>query len=206
MELVVLSATGALSPGPLTFALLAEGAKKGWKAGLYAALGHVVVEVPLILLLALGASALVSSREFQSAVSLVGGLVLAYYTALSLKGLLRGSAGSPARGASHSSPFILGALLTGLNPHFLLWWATIGVKIVVDILSCLGGGWPLVLAMYPLHAWLDLVWLPIVAFLGSRGRRLGQKPFKALLAALTLLMAYFAASFTYSGLTALIPA
>jgi threonine/homoserine/homoserine lactone efflux protein len=53
-EVVLLSASGVLSPGPLFLANLIYGSKGGLHSGIKIALGHTIVELPLIILLALG--------------------------------------------------------------------------------------------------------------------------------------------------------
>src|ERR671930_1089170 len=53
-EVVVLSASGVLSPGPLFLANLMYGSKQGYQAGIKIANGHMAVELLLIILLSLG--------------------------------------------------------------------------------------------------------------------------------------------------------
>lgn len=52
-EVVLLSASGVLSPGPLFWANLIYGSKGGYHSGIKIALGHTIVELPLIIILAL---------------------------------------------------------------------------------------------------------------------------------------------------------
>ena len=52
-EVVLLSASGVLSPGPLFLANLIYGSKGGYHSGIKIALGHTIVELPLIIILAL---------------------------------------------------------------------------------------------------------------------------------------------------------
>ena len=51
---IILTASGALAPGPLFFATVSQGSKHGAKTGLIFSLAHTVVEFSLIMLLALG--------------------------------------------------------------------------------------------------------------------------------------------------------
>ena len=51
---ILVTASGALSPGPLFFALITYGAKSGAKGGLGFAVAHPLIELPLVILLALG--------------------------------------------------------------------------------------------------------------------------------------------------------
>ena len=74
---VVVSASGVMSPGPLTFATIASGSKKGWKAGPSIGLGHLMVELPLVLVIAMGA-AFISSLDLRW-VSFGGGIFMVIF-------------------------------------------------------------------------------------------------------------------------------
>jgi len=52
-EVVLVSAPGVLSPGPLFFANIIYGSKMGITAGIKIAYGHTMVELPLIIILEL---------------------------------------------------------------------------------------------------------------------------------------------------------
>ncbi|HZA06729.1 MAG TPA: hypothetical protein VE619_03410, partial [Nitrososphaeraceae archaeon] len=55
-EVVLLSTSGVLSPGPLFLTNLIYGSRQGSHAGIKIAYGHTIVELPLIILLALSLS------------------------------------------------------------------------------------------------------------------------------------------------------
>ncbi len=46
-QVMAVSASGALSPGPLTVATMALGTRGGWKAGVFVSFGHALFELPL---------------------------------------------------------------------------------------------------------------------------------------------------------------
>lgn len=54
MQVILLSASGVLFPGPLFFANLFYGSKEGVRSGIKIALGHTIAELPLILIISLG--------------------------------------------------------------------------------------------------------------------------------------------------------
>ena len=56
--IITVSLSGVMSPGPLFAANIAYGLKGGIKAGLKMAYGHTVVELPLVVLLGIGAISL----------------------------------------------------------------------------------------------------------------------------------------------------
>nr|MDO8134030.1 LysE family transporter [Candidatus Njordarchaeum guaymaensis] len=53
-KVVVISLSGALAPGPLTASTATLGAKRGWKAGFSVSVGHMLVELPLVVAVSLG--------------------------------------------------------------------------------------------------------------------------------------------------------
>ena len=67
-------------------------------------------------------------------------------------------------------PFIAGIGLTALNPFFLIWWLTIGLKLILDAMII----WAFVgiLIVFVLHIWMDFVWLGITAFLASKSSKI----------------------------------
>ena len=54
LMVIAISASGVMSPGPLFTANIVYGLKEGRNAGLKMALGHTIVELPLIILLGIG--------------------------------------------------------------------------------------------------------------------------------------------------------
>lgn len=165
---VGVSLSGVMAPGPITTATLAAGSRRR-HAGAWLAMGHAVVEVPLILLLAAGAGSVLELPWVRRSVGLAGGV---YLLALGV-GLLR-SARSPAgRGPaeerrSQRSPWLTGVVLTAANPYFLLWWATVGLALVLQAVE-LG---VLVLALFVVVHWLcDLAWLEVLSWASHQGAR-----------------------------------
>ena len=63
---IAISASGVMSPGPLFTANIVYGLKEGKIAGLKIAMGHTVVEFPLIFFLGLGTISLETFPEYLS--------------------------------------------------------------------------------------------------------------------------------------------
>jgi len=203
IEVVIVTASGALSPGPLTFATMSEGAKKGWKAGLYAALGHAAVELPLVILLALGLAGLFRDEFTRKVLGLIGGISLIAYSVLQLveaKKLWGKALEFKGKGGGRSG-FLTGVVLSAFNPFFLLWWATVGVKLVIDALSVLQPLLLSVVVFYASHVWMDVVWLPIVALAGYKGSRISGKALSLVLLALSIALIYYGVMFIATALS-----
>ena len=76
ITIIVLTASGALAPGPLFFATISHGTKHGAKSGFVFSLAHTVVEFSLIMVFALGLLTVASESIVQIVVGLSGGIVL----------------------------------------------------------------------------------------------------------------------------------
>jgi len=199
---VAVSASGALSPGPLTAATATLGAKRGWKTGLLAALGHAMVELPLVVLIGLGLFVALESAIVSSALALAGGCFLLFFGSLTLRDALKPGPLSKAEAKGpYDSPLLVGLALSALNPFFIVWWLGIGAPLIFEAL----GLWGLqgIALMYVSHVWLDFAWLPVVAYLASLGR-LNTKLLKALLLFLALAVIFFGISFLERGLSSLV--
>lgn len=190
----VITVSGALSPGPLTIATLIHGAKRGLKAGLNCAFGHMLVELPLTVLIALGLLSLMKT-DVQQVLTIVGGLALIAFGALQLRETLRTENGSQNPPLENSfslnrSALLTGAILTGLNPFFILWWVSIGSALVYEALN-LGLVEGLTI-MYMAHVWVDYAWLGLIAYLSGRGMRiLGRKMYRYILIGFSIALIVF---------------
>jgi len=192
---IVVTVSGALSPGPLTIATLIHGAKGGLKAGLNCALGHMLVELPLAVLIGLGLLNLMGSGV-QHILEIVGGLALVGFGMLQLRGVLRSENGSQDVSAEDfmlpvsGSALITGVTLTGLNPYFILWWLSIGSALIYEALN-LGLVEGLAI-MYLAHVWIDYAWLGLIAYLSGCGRRvLGRRVYRYMLMGFSIALMVF---------------
>ncbi len=172
-SVVIVSASGALAPGPLFVATVSEGLKKGARAGLLSATGHMLVELPLVLLLASGLTLFLAEGSiYRVWIGLAGGAALLIFGTLQIRGALISGEGSSygSRHSGMSGALIVGIVFTGLNPYFIAWWLTVGAKLVLDALSL--AAWVGILAMYAAHIWIDYAWLYLAALLSHRGASL----------------------------------
>jgi threonine/homoserine/homoserine lactone efflux protein len=163
LSTVVISLTGVMSPGPVTAATLAAGARER-HAGLMMAIGHGIVELPLVLLIVMGLGRFFQIEGIRIAFGIIGGVFLAVLGMQMLRSVRRPSAsGEPAKGRT---TLATGILLTACNPYFLLWWATVGLALATQA-SQLG---LLAFALFAILHWLcDLFWLEILSQASYRG-------------------------------------
>lgn len=198
-EIIGVTASGAFSPGPLTLSTMVGGRTVGARYGLLVALGHMLVELPLFLLLSFGSLlAAVGSGTLKIA-ALLGGLSLLVYAALTLKALL--AEGTPARVSMPATqPLAVGFLLTAFNPYFLAWWFSAGFKLVLDIISY-SRDLVFLSVAYVSHVWMDYLWLAAVAWLARRGELSAPKVMVPVQIALTLILVYYGVTFLSEAFT-----
>jgi threonine/homoserine/homoserine lactone efflux protein len=159
---VMISLSGVLSPGPMTAAVLQQGSRSA-RTGIYFALGHAVIEIPLIFLIFLGIGNLLRMEGVRIAIGIAGGLYLFFIGT----GLLRQKPdGECDKNIAMSSPFFSGIFLSSGNPYFLLWWGTIGVGLVIGAARF---GLPGLILFAALHWLCDLVWYSFLSFASFRG-------------------------------------
>jgi threonine/homoserine/homoserine lactone efflux protein len=201
---IVVTASGALAPGPLSFGILMHGSKEGARSGFSSAIGHTLVEFPLVLALALGLLAAASQPAIKSVIGLAGGLGLVGFGVLQIyhtvKSKPEGNQKPKTRNLPASS-LVLGFALTGLNPYFIVWWLTIGSVLIVQALAfaaIIG-----VLIMYVAHVWMDYVFLTSLAYFAKKGRNIvGSKYYKLVLIAFGLILAYYGVTFIWDAMKA----
>jgi threonine/homoserine/homoserine lactone efflux protein len=116
IEVIALSASGVLAPGPLFFANLVYGTRHDKWSGIKVAYGHTAVELPLIIMLAAGLFTFDSAKKYVSVVGLVGGIAILAFAGLQIATILKEKRGydmpSLARG---KGPFIMGVALSALE-------------------------------------------------------------------------------------------
>lgn len=195
--MIIISSSGVMSPGPLFAANVTYGLRQGAKAGLKMAYGHTAVELPLILLLGLGVISLDKFPEFRLIISIIGALALFVFAVLQIKSIFKEKI--QIRSESKNGPFIAGMLFTGLNPFFIIWWFTIGLKLITDSIEI----WSFagLVIMFGFHIWMDYVWLMSVAFISKKGSRiLSNRNYKILMIGISGLLIYFGITFLQDAL------
>jgi threonine/homoserine/homoserine lactone efflux protein len=193
---VVVTASGALMPGPLFAANLLQGAKGGARSGFIFSIGHMLVELPLVFLMGLGISSLLNFPGFTMLVSLIGGSALVVFGVLQIRDVTRSSfSQEPVEGPKlQRRALILGVGLTAFNPFFIVWWLTVGLGLIVQAVEL--GALLGVLLMYSSHVWMDYAWLTGTAYLAARGKTLLKaRGYRLLLIGLAVLLIYFGAGF-----------
>lgn len=198
--IVLVTASGALAPGPLFFAAISHGAKLGARGGLAFAVGHTLFEFPLIILLALGLNTIVSEPVVKLLTGVIGGLALIVFGVMQIRDCLTSRFGVPkSRGTVFHNPILIGLVFTGLNPFFIVWWLTVGGSLIFEALEL--ALLPGVILMYAFHVWMDYAWLTAVAHFARVGiNTIGARWYRAIMAFFGVVLIYFGITFLVSAL------
>lgn len=186
---IIVSASGVMAPGPLFASTIASGAKQRL-AGLKIAIGHTIIELPLVLGIGLGVLSLKSLPQFGTIIAVLGATSIFGFAILQIRSTIRNT---PIKSTRYG-PYLTGILLTGLNPFFLAWWFSIGIKMISDAML-LWSIWG-ILIMFAIHIWMDFAWLGFVSMMSSRGTKLlSAKSYKIFMIGINGAMIYFGVSF-----------
>ena len=127
-----ISLTGVMLPGPMTAATIAKGYSDK-HAGAWIAAGHAVIEVPIIAVIYaviyFGFEHSIDLPQVKMGIYLAGGLMLLYLGFRMFRAT--GDATDKVAGLPASS-LVTGIVITGTNPTFYIWWATVGIALVAS--------------------------------------------------------------------------
>jgi threonine/homoserine/homoserine lactone efflux protein len=167
-SVVLISLSGVLLPGPL-FAVTMEKAAKRKNAGLLIAVGHGIVEFPLMFFIYFWLSQFAIPDAVPIAVGVVGGLLMMYIGVNTFRN--RGKTNQKVEVPRQES-LLAGIWTTAVNPGFILWWITIGTTLILNaqIFGLLG------FSVFTVVHWLcDFIWYAVVAFVIFKSRRFWNK-------------------------------
>ncbi len=156
------------------------------------ATGHTIVELPLVILLGIGVFSVETLPEFRTVISILGAVTIFVFAGLQIRTVFKNNA--VCSGTSPRDPLVTGIVFSALNPFFIIWWLTIGFKLISDamLIWAFGG----VLIMFALHIWMDFAWLGAVSLLASRGRNiLSNRNYKIVMIGLSVMLIYFGITF-----------
>jgi threonine/homoserine/homoserine lactone efflux protein len=159
-----ISLSGVLMPGPL-FAVTIEKAAKNKAAGALIALGHGVVEFPLMFIIFFLLSEFEVPWTVQAGVGIVGGALMIFMGAQTFRNRNKAD---ETHARSKQDSFLAGIRTTAANPGFVLWWLTVGTTLILNakLFGLVGFS-----VFAGLHWSCDFVWYTVVAFLIFQSRR-----------------------------------
>ena len=165
LSAVGISLSGVMLPGPLTAATIAKGYHEK-NAGVFIGLGHGIIEIPIIALIYFGFATYLTIPLVKQAMGVAGGLLLVIMGLmifLTFKKPVAGSVSLP------YNSLVTGIIMTGGNPYFFLWWATVGVALIAGAVTF--GIYALVLFTV-VHLACDIGWEQVVSMTVFKTRHL----------------------------------
>jgi len=163
-EAIIISMSGVLAPGPISAIVVGKGSKSP-HAGAWVAIGHGIVEIPLMVAVFFGVGSLMDSLVLRTIIAILGGGFIIWMGI----GMLRSLRQSGLEGQADSRPPILAGIIFSIgNPYFLVWWVTIGAALILRSVEFGVIGF---IAFAAGHWLCDLLWdwfLSILAFKGGQ--------------------------------------
>ena len=194
-SVAIISLSGVMMPGPVTAVTIAKGRSSG-NAGALIAIGHGVIEIPLMLLIYLGFAQFFTYEIVRRVIGFVGGSMLGFMGLQMFRA--KGRLTTEERDVRFSSVFS-GVVTTAANPYFFLWWATIGSALVIN--STLFG--VVGFLMFALVHWsIDFLWDLAVSKTVYKSRGFWNRTVhRIVFSVCALILVVFGAWFVYSALT-----
>jgi len=163
-SVLLISLSGVLMPGPL-FAVTIKKAATSKISGALIAVGHGLVEFPLMFLIFFVLSQFEIPTLAQVAVGLVGGALMIFMGVQAFRGRHKREDAlvSPKRDSVFA-----GVYTTAANAGFILWWLTIGTALILNakLFGLLGFS-----IFAGVHWFCDFAWYTAAAFLIFKSQR-----------------------------------
>ena len=194
VQVFVISISGAMQPGPVTATSITMGTRNRW-AGSWVAVGHGIVEFPLMILIVLGLGSIFQKNHVQIVIGILGGLTLLYMA----NGMFRtASQNSGAQAAAKmDKPVWAGVVLTISNPYFLIWWATVGLWLATGATKI---GLHAFILFTIVHWLVDFMWVTALSFASFHGTTLlGPNVQKRVMQVCAGAMLFFGLYFLYKA-------
>ncbi len=193
LKTVIISLSGVMAPGPITAVTVSKGTQQP-HSGAMIALGHGIVELPLMLMILIGFGQFLEITWVKFIIGVVGGLFL-------LKmgiGLLK-SIHNTRINHTHQqyTPLQAGVMLTIANPYFLIWWVTVGAMLITGAYQF---GFLGLATFFMVHWSCDFLWLYFLSSLSFKGGQFfGKRLQQVIFAFCGAFLLFFSGKFIYDA-------
>lgn len=200
----IVALSGAMMPGPMLSAAVAETLKADWRVGPYMVLGHGILELVLIMALVAGLAAFLTQPAVTLAIALLGGIVLIFLGVNMSRDALRSRLSldmepSAPQPKARLHPAVAGLTVSMANPYWWLWWATIGLSYISLAMKSGSLG---MASFFSGHISADLLWYSLVTIAVSGGRKfMNPRVYQIILTGCGIFLVGMGIYFIYSGLT-----
>lgn len=194
LKAALISLSGVLSPGPITAVTVSKGTEHPL-TGLYVAIGHAIVELPLMILIAVGLDKYLQINWVRVAIGVLGGLFLFKMGFGLLKNIFSTKIGYD---NFNYTPIQAGVILSISNPYFLIWWTTVGAMLLSGAYQF---GMVGVILFMLIHLGCDFLWYIFLSSLTFKGGQFfGQRLQQILFTICGLFLLFFSGKFLYDAI------
>jgi threonine/homoserine/homoserine lactone efflux protein len=198
----IIGFSGALMPGPLLTATVSESARRGWIAGPMLVLGHGILELTLVAALLLGLAPFLIKDGVFGVIALAGGVILMWMAVGMMRSLPTLTLAVETADAPRGRLVLAGVFMSLANPYWTIWWATIGLGLMLQSQRVDAWG---VTCFFVGHILADLVWYVAVSTAVGKGRRLfNDRFYRGLISVCAAVLVVFAFIFLYAGMLRLL--
>ncbi len=194
--------SGALMPGPLLGMTIDTGLKKGFKGGILIALGHAMLDLVTLILLMVGLKEFMTNTIVSAVIGIVGGAVLVQ---MGIRMFLQAHRNQVSLDSVHSETkstkwhqlIIKGATVSISNPYYIIWWASVGLALVVNAATL---GFIGIVLVYLGHIASDFVWFGFVAYTMHKSQKImSQRVYKGIILGIGSFVVCFGVYFVITG-------
>ncbi|CAJ38068.1 LysE family translocator [Methanocella arvoryzae] len=198
---LLIGATHAVPPGPITFEVLKRGITEGFLSAIKVDAGAVLADIIFFILIMLGLLQILNNPAWRIVVWISGCILLLF---LGIRGIIRAlKSGSTSHGSAaedepkrESSAFLTGFLICITSPFAIIWWT--GVFAGSVVLS--SPGMASMLWMFAGIAISVFGWYALIGASGTLGKKVLQGRMTMILSLIcSVTMILFAAILFYRG-------
>ncbi|WP_455276274.1 LysE family transporter [[Eubacterium] cellulosolvens] len=208
IESFLVGFSGAIVPGPVFISTVAHSFQRGYLSGPLVVLGHMLIEIPMILALSLGLSHIVGSYYARIMIGIAGGLFLLWMSVDLFKfskiaSFRRSTELSKAALMMHG-PTLSGLTLSFMNPYFFIWWATVGNNFIfrgLEIAGIIG------IVVFTISHWMsDLSWYTAISSTIAKGRTwLNDRTYRLIILSCAIFLIFLGFKFIFDGINFIQP-
>lgn len=194
IKAVIISLSGVMAPGPITAVTVSKGSTYP-HSGMLIALGHGIVEFPLMLLIMIGFGQFLEIFWIKALIGVLGGLFL-LKMGIGLLGSIQGKNHNQTH--DQYSALQAGIVLSVANPYFLVWWATVGAMLISGAYEFGIVG----IAIFALVHWsCDFFWYSFLSMISYQGGQFfGQRLQQILFLVCGVFLIFFSGKFIYDAI------
>jgi len=193
LKAFLITFSGVIVPGPVSALTISQGTRYS-HYGVFVALGHGIVEIPIMILILFGFGKLFEINILNALIGLLGGFFLLKLSYSLFKGI-----NNPQNTFKKYSavPLQAGIVLTIANPGYLAWMATIGSILILNSYKYGIFGF---IAYAVMHLTIDIIWLYFLSSLSYKGGQFfGKKLQKIIFLICGFSLLYIGMQFIYSA-------